>query len=266
MQIVKVRRFVANVCFICCFLLCSASGRTFLGESVLLKVNSWEEAYSVSRRVSSINIRSPEQTCPGVNGKSCSKNGYCEHGRCKCFPGYAGKACNFKIDESQKFDIDCAQLNDQYTSFAIHETTIGACPQYRLVWSLLAQKTCKAMTGQPCDMNQRREFCMGLADCPDLCQTYFDITCAKLTIDDSLQRTGRNITSGPVSPNQTVVNLGNNLPENSLLFKGGSYSGLKTGKIKKQGWLRHSNTLLKIRVGGQTILAKGGMSSPISRI
>ena len=260
-------RINLTLCFIILFcfdvLFASTADRAIPSNLSLLQLDITNAPNQILRR----RLLYLAHSCPIVNNEVCSNKGDCDLGRCKCFPGYAGKACKFKINDNQVFHVDCSQLKDQYTAFAIHETTVGACPQYRLVWSLIAQRTCKAMTGQSCNMNQRREFCMGMADCPDLCQTYFDIGCAKLSIDDSLQKNGRNTTSGRGSTfNFTNPHLRDKLYNNVLQFKSGTYSGQKAGIVKKRGWFGTANNLLSIRIGSQTIIAKGGSTKPRSRL
>ena len=127
------RYFKAAIIYICVLscALYEPLGKRALGIDALQRPN-----VPVRRR----GVLSLPYSCPTFNGMICANNGYCASGRCLCFPGFTGDSCGYQVD-NQKFDIDCTHLQDQYMALAIHETTVGACPQYRLVWSILAQRT-----------------------------------------------------------------------------------------------------------------------------
>jgi hypothetical protein len=191
------------------------------------------------------------ELCPKTHGVTCSGRGICRDGFCSCEAGYIGVDCNIDANEQIFFNIDCNKLDDVYTSLAIRSTTVGACPQYRLAWNLLAYRTCEAMKGQSCEVNQRREYCMRLPECPDLCQRYFDIACANYYIGE-MSRAGKRKRKG------SNVTVGSN--NNNSSFQRYSWRGDKIGRIgQKVGWGTRPNNLLNLFFGKRQVVVKGGL-------
>ena len=118
-------------------------------------------------------------TCPVVGGKKCNGQGTCNKllGECQCFPGWMGNDCSTDPNSLNVFQEDCEEMDDHYIAECIRATTTGACKAYQLTWDRLCFKTCVAVLGKTCDLQQRRDFCSHSPDCEVLCNSMFDISC-----------------------------------------------------------------------------------------
>jgi len=125
-------------------------------------------------------------TCPTVDGKECNGQGTCNKrlGECQCFPGWMGDDCATDPNSLNVFQEDCEDMNDHYIAECIRATTTGACKAYQLTWDRLCFKTCVAVLGKTCDLQQRRDFCSHSPDCEVLCNSMFDISCNRYVSED----------------------------------------------------------------------------------
>lgn len=112
-------------------------------------------------------------------GRPCNDQGACNRvtGRCMCFPGWVGLACDTDPLSTYVFDLRCEQMDDHYIAQCIRATASGACIQYQLEWDSLCFKTCAALQGKTCQLQQRKNFCAHDPDCEELCLRFFDVNC-----------------------------------------------------------------------------------------
>ena len=181
--------------------------------------------------------------CPSHNFVTCNGQGSCRDGQCVCEQGYIGATCNIDANAFFFFNMNCENLDDTYTSAAIRTTTIGSCQQYRLIWTVLAYRTCKAMKGQSCEINERREYCERIPGCPELCRKFFDISCGNINANEMLNRS-KNVT---FNNRLKHVVFSHGIVDRKKSYWHGEKIGLAGSRNKKNGWSPASKKVLHVK-------------------